>query len=174
MHIYVDESKSKAYIFAAVIIEPGKVSTFRKSMRNFLMPRQGHIHFVNESHARRKKILTHLSDFGVRARIYRTTGLNPIIARGVCMSALMDDLVELSATKLVFELEESALKSDENLLRQGLLKRGIKKQVEFCHVLKSEEPIVWAADAIAWSFARGDDFRKRALKVIEKVIDIAL
>ena len=60
----------------------------------------------------------------------------------------------------------------ENLLRQGHLKRGIKKQVEYCHVDKSQEPIVWAADAIAWSFARGEDYRRRAMAVIEKVIDI--
>ena len=84
----------------------------------------------------------------------------------------MDDLEALNVTKLIFELEESALRSDENLLRQGLLKRGIKKQVEYSHVEKHEEPIVWAADAIAWSFARGDDFKRRAMKVIEKVTEI--
>ena len=130
MHVFVDESKSKAYILAAVIVEPGKTASLRKTLKSFLKPRQGHVHFVNESHSRRKQILDGLEEFGVRVRIYRVTGLNPILARGFCLGALMDDLEALNVTKLIFELEESALRSDENLLRQGLLKRGIKKQVE--------------------------------------------
>ena len=172
MHIYIDESKSKAYIVAAVIIEPGRAAALRNLMKSFLMPRQGHIHFVNESNARRKQILTGLELFEVKVRIYRVAGLNPILARGLCFRALMDDLEALDATKLVFEREDSALRSDENLLRQGLLKRGIKERVEYSHVQKSEEPIVWAPDAIAWSFARGEDFKRRAMKVVEKVSEI--
>ena len=172
MHFYVDESKSKAYILAAVIVDPGSAASLRKKMKAFLKPGQGHIHFVNESDTRRKQILKSLEELGVRARIYKISGLNPILARGLCLSALMDDLEPLQATKLVFELEESALRSDENLLRQGLLNRGIKKHVEYSHAEKSEEPIVWAADGIAWSFARGDDFKRRAMRVIEKVTEI--
>lgn len=62
----------------------------------------------------------------------------------------------------------------ENLLRQGHLKRGIKKQVEYCHVDKSQEPIVWAADAIAWSYSRGGDFKRRAQLLVEKEISVGL
>ena len=171
MHIYVDESKSKAYIFAAVIIEPGRAAALRKLMRNFLMPGQGHIHFVNESDSRRRRILQSLEDIEVRVRIYRVTGLNPIVARTLCLGALMDDCLILGATALTLERDDSLFKSDEIVLRQGLYARGLKKNLEYLHVGKSDEPIVWIADAIAWSYARGGDFRRRAMKVIECVKD---
>lgn len=172
MHVYVDESKAKAYLMAAVMVTPGNLTKFRRIMKSFLMPRQGHIHFVNEKDSRRKQILSALDAAGVQARIYKVVGLNPIVARAVCIEALMDDLVELQATSVNLELEESARGSDVVLLRKGLERRGLRANIEYKHLGKSAEPILWIADAIAWSYARGGDFRRRALLLVEVVREI--
>ncbi len=171
--MYVDESKAKAYLLAAVMVPSGNLTKFRRIMKSFLMPGQGHIHFVNEKDSRRKQILQALDELGVQARIYRVAGLNPIVARAVCIEALMDDLVELQVTSLNFELEESAKNSDVILLRQGLERRGLRAVTEYKHLGKSAEPILWIADAIAWSYARGGDFRRRSLILVENVREIA-
>ena len=173
MHVYVDESKSKAYLLAAVIVAPGDAAVVRKFMQSHLMPRQGHIHFVNERDSRRRQILQSLEDSQARVRIYKATGLNPILARALCLGALMDDCLLLGVTDLTIERDDSLFKSDEIVLRQGLYARGLKKNLEFRHVGKSDEPIVWIADAVAWSYARGGDYRRRALKVIDRVIDVS-
>lgn len=172
MQVYVDESKAKAYLLAAVMVPPGNLTKFRRIMKSFLMPGQGHIHFVNEKDSRRKQILSALNAAGVQARIYRVEGLNPIVARAVCLEALMDDLVELEVTSLTLELEESARNSDVVLLRQGLERRGLRAGVEYRHLGKSAEPILWIADALAWSYARGGDFRRRALLIVQIVKEI--
>lgn len=173
MHVYVDESKAKAYLLAAVMVPPGNLTKFRRIMKSFLMPRQGHIHFVNEKDSRRKQILSALNAAGVQARIYRVVGLNPIVARAVCLEAMMDDLFELGVTSLILELEESARNSDVVLLRQGLERRGLRASVEYKHLGKSAEPILWIADAIAWSYARGGDYKRRALLLVASVREIA-
>lgn len=174
MQIYVDESKAKAYLIVAVIVSPGQAAGFRKRMIGLRMPRQGHIHFVNERDSRRKMILDELVDMAIRARVYSISGLNPIAARPQLLGALMDDLQALGATTLTLELEETALKSDELVLRNGLLKRSLKHQVEYAHRTKSEEPLLWIADAIAWSYARGGDYRRRAQPLIESVSELTV
>lgn len=173
VQLYIDESKSKAYIVVAVLVAPGEAAGLRKRMQNLRKSGQGHIHFVKEGHPRRKQILTELENMRIQAVVYRVKGLNPIAARALCITAILDDLLRVRATNLIFELEESALKSDEVLLRQGLLRRGLKSRVEYTHLGKSEEPILWVADAIAWSYARGDDYKRRAMKLITQVVEVS-
>ena len=173
MQVFVDESKSNAYILAAVIVAPGNAASLRKSIAKLLMPGQGYIHFVNESSPRRKAILSAFEKLQPRVRIYVCQGASHITARAICFEALLNDFVELGVTTLIIERDDALLKSDELVVREGLYKRGLKPKVEFRHVGKSDEPIVWIADAMAWSFARGDDFRRRALKLIESVNHIS-
>ncbi len=174
MQIYVDESKAKAYLLVAVIIAPGQAAGFRKRMVGLRMPKQGHIHFVNERDSRRKMILDELVDMGIQSKVYSISGLNPIAARPQLLGALMDDLAEIEASKLIFERDDSAQKADEFVLRNGLVKRNLKNSVEYSHLGKSEEPLLWIADAIAWSFARGGDFGRRVRPLIISVQEITL
>ena len=174
MQIYVDESKAKAYLIVAVIVAPGQAAGFRKRMVGLRMPRQGHIHFVNERDSRRKTILDELVDMGIQAKVYSISGLNPIAARPQLLGALMDDLGEIGATTVTLELEQTALKSDAIVLRNGLMKRNLKTKVEYAHRTKSEEPLLWIADAIAWSYARGGDFRRRAQPLIASVSELTV
>ena len=119
-------------------------------------------------------ILDELVDMGISARVYSISGLNPIAARPQLLGALMDDLENLNAVKIIFERDDSALKADEFILRSGLLKRSLKHKVEYLHVGKSEEPILWIADAIAWSFARGGDYRRRIQPLISSTTELTL
>ena len=172
MQVYIDESKSKAYVIVAVLIAPGKAAGIRKRMNLLRMPRQGHIHFVNEGPARRKQILTEIQDMGIRARVYKVSGLSSITARAVCLDALIEELNLVSATHLVIERDDSAVKTDVFILRRGLQRQGLSHRVEYKHLGKSEEPLLWVADAIAWSYARGGDFKRRAMALIDNVNDL--
>lgn len=172
MQIYIDESKAKAYLLVAVLVAPGAAAGFRKRMNKLCMPGQGHIHFVNERDSRRKQILDEFVEMGIQARLYSIAGLNPIAARPMVFGALMDDLSDLKATRLVFERDASVQQTDEYILRNGLVKRSLKNDVEYSHVGKSDEPLLWIADAIAWSYARGGDFRRRVIPLIDSVKEL--
>ena len=169
MHVYVDESKAKSYIVAAILISPGDLVRFRRVLRGLLKPGQSYIHFKSESAARRKLILGAFERLGVRAKIFRSSGLNQVAARAICMDALIEDSLVSNATRLVFELDESVWKSDVRVIRNSLETHDKFSSIEYSHLRKSEEPLLWIADAIAWSYARGGEFKRRALKLIISV-----
>lgn len=168
MHVFVDESKSKGYLIIAVIIAPGLLRATRRKMQKLCMPGQSHIHFVNERDSRRKLILSEISRMEMRVRAYRATGCSQSTGRDACIDLLLDDIRSIKATSLVFEKDESSEKSDRALLQSGLLSRGLSKNIEYSFMPKSSEPIIWIADAIAWSYSRGGDFKRRAELLIEQ------
>jgi hypothetical protein len=173
VHVYVDESKAKGYLLAVVIIEPGLSNGIRKRMLKLRMPGQGHIHFVNERHSRRKSILKEILKFNLQILIYRTDKQSQVQARKLCFEALIDDLSALDASVLVIERDQSSQSSDTTLIKQGLVRRGLLRSVEFRFLGKSEEPILWIADAIAWSYSRGKNYRSLITEAVQKVVEVA-
>lgn len=174
MHIFVDESKSKGYLIIAVIIAPGLLKSTRRKMLELRMPGQGHIHFVNERDSRRKLILSEISKIEMRVRAYKAIGYSQAAGRDACIELMLDDIRSTEATSIVFEKDESSEKSDRMLLHRGLLARGLSKNIEYRFMSKSAEPIIWIADAIAWSYSRGGDFKRRAQLLVEKEISVGL
>ncbi len=172
MQVYVDESKSNGYLLIAVIVEPGLAKSIRTRMLKLRMPGQSYIHFVSERHSRRKFILSEISRMELRARAYIVVGYSQTRGRDECLNLLLDDIQELEASIITFEKDESSENSDRQLLHLGLHSRGLARKVEYRFFSKSAEPIIWIADAIAWSYARGGDFRRRANLLIEKELTV--
>ena len=167
MHIYVDESKSKGYVLAAVIVEPGNSKRIRQQMNQLRLAGQTYIHFANERDSRRKFVLSKLESLGMRARIYYVDTLNTYEARAACLLTLIADADALGASKLVLELDQSVQRRDALLIVGELRRRGIRERLDFQSLPKAAEPILWCADAIVWSYNRGGDYRRRALRLIE-------
>ena len=108
----------------------------------------------------------------MRVRAYKAIGYSQAAGRDACIELLLDDISSIRATSIVFEKDESAEKSDRMLLHQGLLSRGLIKNIEYRFLSKSAEPIIWIADAIAWSYSRGGDFKRRVEALIEKEVSV--
>lgn len=168
MQVYLDESKSKNYLLVAVIVEPGIAKSIRSRMLKLRMPGQKHLHFVSERDSRRKFILSEIRRMEFRARAYSAVGYSQTRGRDECLNLLLDDIETLEASIITFEKDESAENSDRLLLHRGLHSRGLARKVEYRFMPKSAEPIIWIADAIAWSYARGGDFKRRVDPLIEK------
>lgn len=168
MQVYLDESKSKDYLLIAVIVEPGLAKSIRRRMLKLRMPGQNHIHFVNERDSRRKFILSEIKRMEFRARAYSAAGYSQTRGRDECLNLLLDDVETFDASIITIEKDESAVNSDRLLFHRGLHSRGLARKVEYRFMSKSAEPIIWIADAIAWSYARGGDFKRRVEPLIEK------
>jgi hypothetical protein len=172
VHVYVDESKSKGYVLAAVFVEPGNSRRIRKQLTQLRLAGQTYIHFANERDSRRKLILSKLESLEIRARIYFVPVSNTYEARAACLLRLITDVDAQGASRLVLELDESVKRRDELLIVGELRRRRARERVDFEALPKAAEPILWCADAIVWSYNRGGDFRRRALRLIDSVTRI--
>jgi hypothetical protein len=73
--------------------------------------------------------------------------------RAAALDGLMRLARDLDSTSLSIERDDSSHNSDQKLLKEGLRNQeDISFRIQYRH----EEPMLWVADAVAWSFQRRD------------------
>jgi hypothetical protein len=168
-HVFVDETKDRGYVVAAAVVMSEAVVAARQTMRGLILPRQRRIHFHKESDARRHKILTAIAGLDVEVIIYDATSYaNAKNARDACLVQLIADLAELKAERVVPELDDSNVRSDQRILYRQVVAEGRRGTLTYHHMRAHEEILLTIPDAIAWCWARGGHWRTRiGLSVIE-------
>jgi hypothetical protein len=169
MQVFVDESERRDYLLCAVLVE-GPADPVRAALRGLLKPGQHRLHFSKEQPARRQRILSTLREIGVRSRVYSCPGTVKE-SRETCLSALVPDIVGRGARRLVLESRESMNHLDVLVIDAALRKHGTK-DLEYCHLPPRQEPVLWAADAIAWATGAGADWRRRVDPLVD-FVDLA-
>ncbi|WP_125775112.1 hypothetical protein [Antribacter gilvus] len=171
--VYVDESKSGAYLLVAVAISPTRLATARKTVRSLVLPGQRRLHMKTESDVRRRQILSTFDHAGFTVRIYRadTNFKNDIMRRRACLDALVADIARCGHTRLCLESDESMDARDRRALALLTRTHGCQDLVYF-HERAAAEPLVAIPDAIGWAWARGGGWRQRAIPLVEAVIDL--
>lgn len=72
------------------------------------------------------------------------------------------------ALDLVIERDDSVVERDRQVLFAHLARHDEDGCIRYRHVGRHEEPLMWIADAVAWSVARGGEWRRRVSgRVIE-------
>jgi hypothetical protein len=84
----------------------------------------------------------------------------------VCLAAAGRHLINISATRLV--LESCAHQDNDDRHTLALVVRKIF-DLGYEHFRPHEDPMLWASDAIAWSYGAGGEWRRRVSGLIEKV-----
>ena len=79
----------------------------------------------------------------------------------------MDFAKEIGALQLTIELDDSVIQRDHRELFSMTRNRDLPAEFRYEVTPRSEAPGLWAADAVAWSFARGGEWRQR----IERLLD---
>ena len=105
VHVFVDESQRVRYTICAAVVSPDDLRAVRRELRGMLLPRQGRLHFVNESTQRRRVLLDAMRELPVRTRLYTSAEKEPI-ARQRAMEALLVDMRALGGQRLVIECRE--------------------------------------------------------------------
>jgi hypothetical protein len=167
MHVYVDESERRDYLLCAVLVS-GSVAPIRSGLRSLCRPGQRRVHFAKEQDARRRVLLSAIVQMEISARVYSAPG-SVRDSRATCLSALVADIVPLGARRLVIEGRESMNHLDVLILDAALRKHGVGG-LEYQHLRPHEEPVLWAADAIAWAVGAGEEWLRRVRPVLEKVV----
>jgi hypothetical protein len=172
MHVFVDESeRPHAYLLGAVlVVDPAALDRIRAGLRDLRRRGQRRVHFAKESNPRRREILSELATSGLRGRVYSCPAQTKE-AREACLLALVADIVPAGARRLVLESRESMNHLDIRVINSALRKYG-ERQLVYLHLRPAEEPLLWAADAVAWAVGAGGDWRRRAEPVLDDVIQL--
>lgn len=111
---------------------------------------QTHLHFTKEKPDRRGQIVTSLCTTSVTIDIYQPTGDDPHKTRQACLRALVADLADARADRLVIEQDDSLIKSDQEVLYSAVRQANVEHTLAYAHLPKRSEPLLWIADAAAW------------------------
>ena len=158
VQVFVDESQRKHYIICAAIISPNHLAQVRTSLHKLLLPGQRRLHFVDESKQRRQKCLTAMAELPVQARIYASPH-NESVARKFLLDHLLNDLIPLQCERLVIESRGVNPDTRERSQIAAAIRNGAAPQVIYHHMRPHEEPLLWVADAIAWAYGAGGEWR---------------
>lgn len=164
MRAFADESARQRYLVAAVLVDPAEVDPARRALRGLCMPGQRRVHFAKESDSRRRTVVSTLLRLDLRTRVYECAGRD-VPARATC---LVDDLVDLGAATLVLETLDPQVRADRATIRSRLEVSG--GSLTYGHRRAHEEPLLWAADAMAWCYGAGGGWRRRIAPSLDKAV----
>lgn len=164
MHAYADESARQRYLIAAVLIDVSELDRTRKVLRGLRKPGQRRVHFAKESDSRRRVIVSALVGLDLRIRVYESDGPD-VVARAACLGRLVDDMLTLDVDRLVLETLDSQESADRRTIYERLRRAGGTLAYE--HRRSYEEPLLWVADAAAWCYGAGGDWRRRIKSMVD-------
>lgn len=174
MHVFVDESLRRThYLIAAAYVDPGQLRQARALLRSLRMPGQAELHFKKESPQRRKEVLSKLAAAGIRCWVYvadHSEGHE--VARQACLARLTEDLLDIRALRVVLDSRDERDRIDVATLRAVLGKLARDSCLVYEHFRSQQEELLWIADAVAWAYGAGGDWRRRVAPIVTDVITV--
>ena len=167
--LFVDESKTKGYTMAAAVVVPRDVTSLRREVRSLVLPGQRRIHFTKEQPERRRLFLSRLAALGAQAQVFHCATKDQVHGRDACLRGIVALAAQLSLTKIVIERDQSIEKSDRQTLYLEVRRHGLGDALSYTFEDPHHEPLLWIADAVAWSYAKGGEWRQRAAPLITGV-----
>jgi hypothetical protein len=108
-------------------------------------------------------------DLDVDAYVLLSDAKRHADGRRECLRQLAEVAATESHRRIVLERDESIERSDRRALYADLTRCGATDRVTYSHASAHEEPLLWVADAIAWSYAKGGEWRKRVGPMIKQI-----
>lgn len=87
---------------------------------------------------------------------------------------LVAHAAEQSHTKIVLERDESIEQSDRKVLFREVQRYGLTGQLSYAFETAHHEPLLWVADAIAWSYTKGGDWKRHSQPLITGITTLPL
>jgi hypothetical protein len=170
-HIYVDETKQRGYVLVASVHIADELDDLRKTMRGFVLRGQTRIHMAKESDQRRRAICDAICAAEVKATIYDAGQRykDPLDARSACLQALIGDITVSEQTLLVLEQDDSIIHWDRQRLIELTRAQGRRNTLRYGHHRARSELLLTVPDAIAWCWARGNQWKRRIRPVVTAV-----
>lgn len=168
--IYVDETKERGSLLAAATLDDSHLTAARATVGRLVFRGQRSIHFCKERDERRRQILRAFRDLPVEIVIYDATAYrNDKPARDACLRGLVADAAKMAAERLVLDLDTSCLGSDRSLLGYELGSVGLAGRLRYDHLNAHADHLLAIPDAVAWSWAKGGQWRAMVRRMVVEV-----
>lgn len=163
-HVFIDESVRRGYFMSAALIAPRDLAIARRRMRGLLLPGQRSLHMKDERDSRRREILSAIEEVPATLALFeRGLAAGHAAARSACLRAAMEWSIGLGTARVVLDRSDSTVRTDRRTIAQALREHGgARGAVEYDHLARHEEPLLWIPDAVAWSWGRTGEFHARA------------
>jgi hypothetical protein len=174
-YLFVDESKRSDYLIASAAVEQDRVAALRRELRGLLLPGQRRLHMVKERPARQRLILSTISRSAASVTIYRVprgSAGGERAHRHRCLDRLIAHASAEREIHLVLELDETLLHRDRATLYAATRRERCVERVRYRHEVAGTELLLAIPDAVAWAWAQGGDWRRRASESVSDVIDL--
>jgi hypothetical protein len=170
---FSDESERAGVMLLAVVtIAPVDVGAARMALRSLLLSGQRRVHTSDESPRRRRALLETVSAVdglaGVVWRYRRPPGTDRVAARRLLLAEAARALVAAEVTSWVLDDVHPA----QRVRDRDAIVRVVGHSLVYDHRRSHTEPLLWAADAVAWAVGAGGHWRAQLSAVIE-IRDIA-
>lgn len=155
---FSDESqRGNTYVVASVIVGTTGVRQVRAELRRFLRSNQRRIHMTKESPSRRNQFLTLVTDL-VDGAVVVEAPIGPrslIEVRERVMQEMARCLAEADVTTWHIEKMVDVIEArDRRAIAAGLEQVDPPRELTYDHRPPHTEPLLWAADAVAWAASR--------------------
>jgi hypothetical protein len=161
-HAFIDESKSRGYLMATAFVHPRHLQSLRHGLRQLRPRGRRSVHFNGARDELRHAVLDTLVAHDVTAVVVEATGRRGPQQREMCIRKLAQRCLAVEAGIVVLDLDESVVSKDRRWLYEELH----KSEIRYDHMHRHEEPLLWAADAIAWAWQRAGDWRDRVRPLV--------
>ncbi|ODU06422.1 MAG: hypothetical protein ABS81_04765 [Pseudonocardia sp. SCN 72-86] len=170
-HVFVDETKHRDYLLVASVVVSAELDVVRKGLRELVLPGQRRLHMKNESDQRKQAIAATIARSGVIATVYDAGRRHRTERerRAACLEALINDCTARGDAVLVLEQDDTLLSWDKQQLITLTRDAGCRDTLRYEHRRAAAEPLLALPDAIAWSWAKGGDWRRRIEPVVTNV-----
>ena len=168
-HVFVDESKSNGYFVAAAAVSPVDISQVDKDLRKLTRRGQSRIHFSSESQPSRRALLARMTRLNVRVQLYAVRGFPDKDARRMCLEALVADLADAGASRLVLERDDSLVAADRRIIRAALVNKDYLDALTYQHVAPTDHSVLWVSDAVAWCQQAGGQWIAQARPLVQGI-----
>ena len=171
--VFCDESKAHGFILAASSVPAADIARLRASLSSLTLRGQLPIHFRREDDDRKQRILATLIDAQcIATTVYDAGRYRDKPGRDVAVARMAADAARLAVDRIVLETDDSAVAADKLNIARQLSAAGRDHQTSFHHMQASEEGLLAIPDTVAWCYAKGSAWRRRAESLIKEVITL--
>jgi hypothetical protein len=173
-YFFIDESKAKGYVLVAVAVPAAALPVANRVLRTLVLPGQRSVHMHNERDSRRRAILDAISvltDHEVLATVFDASdGVGTQLERRQrCLESIVDVAAMGDEAQLILDLDETLQQWDRQRLANAVYRSQARGRVTYRHQAFGTELLLSLPDAVAWSWMRGGEWRRRIASLVSDV-----
>ncbi|MCL2463678.1 MAG: hypothetical protein FWF28_01220 [Micrococcales bacterium] len=156
-HWFVDETKASGLTLVVVAVDASRVGRCRTELAALPRHPGAALRFTKESDVVRKHAFRLISTLPLTVlTVSVPTRVRPVVARERAIRWIGRRAAATEPRRIILERDEVFERDDRRWLREELVAHP---DVEYQHLAKGTDPLLWVADGIAWADQRGGAWR---------------